>query len=108
MPLDVTADAIKKQNNRDHQKRFRERQKVLPPFKQCTCLYLDGHDTLSVLTVQARSEAMQAQLDTILTQMQELKLQKLELEQQLQRSAQAKFVPVLTSEVQPAVLAFPH
>ena len=51
---------------------------------------------------------MQAQLDTTLSQMQELKLQKLELEQQLQRSAQARFVPVLTSEVQPAVLVFLH
>ena len=102
MPLNVTVDSIRKQANHDHQKRFRERQKVLPHDKQCTCLYL-GRTMLPVLTMQARSEAMQAQLDTTLTQMQELKLQKLELEQQLQRSAEARFVPVLTSQVQPAL-----
>ena len=38
LPLNVSAD-IKKQANRDHQKRFRERQKV-SWFSKCTCLYL--------------------------------------------------------------------
>ena len=98
LPLDVTAD-IRKQANRDHQKRFRERQKVLSHFHNAPTCILDEHTMLPTLTLQARSEAMQAQLDTTLTQMQELKLQKLELEQQLQRSVQARFVPIMTNEV---------
>ena len=43
--------------------------------------------------LQARSEAMQAQLESTLLQLQELKLQKLELEQRLHRRAQASSAP---------------
>ncbi|KAA6420342.1 MAG: hypothetical protein FRX49_09504 [Trebouxia sp. A1-2] len=68
MPVGLTAEVIRKQANRDHQKRFRMRQK-------------------------ARSEAMQAQLESTLLQLQELKLQKLELEQRLHRRAQASSAP---------------
>ena len=59
-------------------------------------------ESLLVLALQARSEAMQAQLDTTLAQLQEMKLQKLELEKKLQQRAQTSS---LTGQVQSAVFA---
>lgn len=120
MPADSTAVPIKKQANRDYQKKFRARQKVcfnafisslslsLRPQQdvsacclkfdsllwQCICL-----STISgqvALVLQARSEAMQAQLDATLTQLQDLKLQKLELEQKLQQRVRISSLPRVT------------
>lgn len=48
------------------------------------------------MVLQARSEAMQAQLDATLTQLQDLKLQKLELEQKLQQRVRISSLPCVT------------
>ena len=50
-------------------------------------------DNSCALILQARSEAMQEQLESTLLQLQELKLQKLELEQQLHCRTQASSAP---------------
>ena len=49
--------------------------------------------------------AVQAELDKTVAQLREMKLQKLELEQQLQRNAQTTSLQASQSQVQPAFCA---
>ena len=58
------------------------------------------------MILQARSEAMQKQLESTLLQLQELKLQKLELEQQLHCRTQATSAPLVAMEVNPLLWCY--
>ena len=101
----------KQQQNREHQKRFRQRQKVFGQFTLAADileLYYDGRllactcpperrSCKALFLTQARTKLVENQLASTLTELQELRIQKQQLDQELQQAQGSRAWP--TSQV---------
>ena len=101
----------KQQQNREHQKRFRQRQKVYGQFALAADtleLYYDGRllactcpperkPCKALFLTQARTKVVENQLASTLTELQELRIHKQQLDQELQQAQGSRAWP--TSQV---------